>query len=54
MGRGCETNIDLQCLFVKIMHDLANDGTDTKLHITFLKLVIILEYQDYNLVSYPH
>ena len=29
MGRGCETNIDLPRLCVKIMRDLANEGTDT-------------------------
>jgi hypothetical protein len=48
MGRGCETNIDLPRLFVKIMRDLANEGTDTKLHTTFFKLITGLEYQDYN------
>lgn len=35
-------------LFVKIMRDLANEGTDTKLHTTFFKLVISLGHQDYN------
>ena len=48
MGRGCETNIDLPRLFVKIMRDLANKGADTNLHTTCFKLVISLEHQDYN------